>query len=167
MTQGLFEVSDAYDKNKVLLTKDMTQLKYDIKVQTDKVEELNKQLSEMKKQKETSVSQLSKMMKQKETDESKGSQLEATNDDLIQAAEQARALNETLKKSLQDSQVDLLSAGDEAFERVNTQSLCIMPDMDVSKMDFLKTVMDGQLVDMEEVSPEVGDQQLDPQGSGR
>ena len=27
--------------------------------------------------------------------------------------------------------------------------------MDVSKMDFLKTVVDGQLVDMEEVLPEV------------
>ena len=69
--------------------------------------------------------------------------------------EQARALNETLKKSLQDAQVDLLSTGDEAFERAKTQALCIMSGLDVSKMDFFKTVVDGQLVDMEEASHEV------------
>lgn len=29
-----------------------------------------------------------------------------------------------------------------------------MPDLDVSKMNFFKTVVDGQLVDMEKASPE-------------
>lgn len=87
MTRGIFEVGDAFEKNDARLTKDMNQLKDDLKVQTDKVEELNKQLSETKKQKETSVSQLSKMMKQKEIDKSKCSELEATNSYLTHEAE--------------------------------------------------------------------------------
>lgn len=36
---------------------------------------------------------------------------------LIQEVEQTRTLNETLKKSRQDAQVDLLYVGDQAFER--------------------------------------------------
>lgn len=60
------------------------------------------------------------MMKQKETDGSKCSKLEVTNSDLVQEAEQVMALNETLKKSLQYAHVDLLSVGDEAFERAKT-----------------------------------------------
>lgn len=49
--------------------------------------------------------------------------------------------------------MDLLSAGDEAFERAKAQALCLQPDLNVSEMDFFKTVMDGRLVDMEEASP--------------
>lgn len=94
------------------------------------------------------------MTKQKETVESKFSELEVTNVSLTQKVEQPEVLNETLKKSLQDAQVDLLSAGDGAFERAKAQALCIMPDLDVSKMDFFKVVVDGQLVDMEEDSLE-------------
>lgn len=48
----------------------------------------------------------------------------------------------------------MLSAGDEAFLRSKAQDLCIMPDLDISKTDFFKTVVDGQLVDMGEASPE-------------
>lgn len=36
---------------------------------------------------------------------------------LVRDVEQAQALNETMNKSLQEAHVDLLSAGDEAFER--------------------------------------------------
>lgn len=101
MTQGMFEVGDVYEKSKGCITKEMTQLKDDLKVQTVKVDELTMQLSEMKKQNETSESRLSEMTKQKETVESKCSELKATNVGLVQEAEQARALNDTLKKSLQ------------------------------------------------------------------
>lgn len=94
------------------------------------------------------------MKKQKVTTKSKCLELETTNIGLIQEVEQARDLNETLKKSLQDVQVDLLSVGDEAFERAKAQALCIIHDLDVSKMDFFKTVVDGQLVDIEKASPE-------------
>lgn len=73
---------------------------------------------------------------------------------LIQEIEQTWTLNETLKKSLQDAQVDLLYAGDQAFERAKAQALCIAPDLDVSRMDFFKVVVDGKLVDMEESSLE-------------
>lgn len=73
---------------------------------------------------------------------------------LIQEVEQTRTLNETLKKSLQDAQVDLLYAGDQAFERAKAQALGITPDLDVSRMNFFKVVVDGKLVDMEEYSLE-------------
>lgn len=60
-----------------------------------------------------------------------------------------------MKKYLQDDHVDFLAAGDEAFERAKAWASCIMSDLDVSKMDFFKIVVEGQLVDTEEASPEV------------
>lgn len=48
----------------------------------------------------------------------------------------------------------MLSSGDEAFERAKAQALCVMYDLDVSKMYFFKTVVEDHLVDMEEASPE-------------
>lgn len=48
-------------------------------------------------------------------------ELEVANVGLTQEIEKSRNLNETLKKSLQDVQLDLLSAGDEAFERAKTK----------------------------------------------
>lgn len=53
MTRGLFEVSVAYEQNETRLTKDVTQWKRNLKVHPDKVEDMNKQLLEVKKQKET------------------------------------------------------------------------------------------------------------------
>lgn len=76
---------------------------------------------------------------------------------MVQEAEQARVLNETLKKSLQNAQVDFLSFGDDAFERAKAQALCIMPDLDVKRTNFFKTMVDGQLVDMEDFSLETED----------
>lgn len=52
----------------------------------------------MTKQKDTSESPFSEMTKQKEIVESKCSELEATNYGLARETEQARALNDTLKK---------------------------------------------------------------------
>lgn len=89
------------------------------------------------------------MKKQKEIVEFKCSEMEATNVSLIQEAKQYRVLNETLNKSLQDTQVDLLLVGGEDFERAKAQALCIMPDLDGSKMNIFKTVMDEQLMDLE------------------
>lgn len=141
MTRGLFEVSDAYEQNEICLTKDVTQLKDSLKVHTDKVEDLNKILLEMNERKETA--------------ESKGLELKATTFGLVRDVEQARALNRTLNKSLQEAQVELLSDGDEAFEMDKTQALCLKPDLDVSEMDLFKAVVDGRHVGMEEASPKV------------
>lgn len=55
---------------------------------------------------------------------------------------------------MQDAQVNFLSTGDEGFERAKAQALYIIPGLDMSKMVFFKTVVDGQLVDMDEASPE-------------
>lgn len=41
MIRELFKVCDAYERNEIYLTKDVTQFKDRLKVQTDKVEELN------------------------------------------------------------------------------------------------------------------------------
>lgn len=57
---------------------------------------------------------------------------------------------------MQDAPVDLLSVGDEAFERAKTEALCIMPDFNVSEMVFFKIVVVGRLVDMKEASLEDG-----------
>lgn len=95
------------------------------------------------------------MTKHKETAATRCSKLEAANVGLTLEIEQSLTLNETLKKSLQDAQVDFLSAGDEAFERAKAQDLCIASYLDVSRMDFFKVVVGGQLVDMEEVSPKI------------
>lgn len=153
MTRGLFEVSDAYEQNEICLTKDVTQLKDSFNVHTDKAEELNKQLLEMKKQKETVESRLLEMKKQKEIAGSKCLELKMTIVGLIQDMDHARDLNGTLKKSLQDAKVNLLSTSDEAFYRAKAQALCIMSDLNVSEMDFFKTVVDDRLIDMKEASP--------------
>lgn len=135
----MFEVGDAYKENEICLTKDVTQLKARLKVQIEKVEDLNKQILEMNKQKETT--------------KSKCLELETTIFGLIQEVEQAQELNETLKKSLLEAHVDMLSVGDKGFERAQAQELCLKPDLNVSEMDFFKTMVDGRLMDMEEASP--------------
>lgn len=52
MTRGLFEVGDAYEKYKIHLTKEITQLKDILKIDNNNMEDLNKKTSKMKKQKE-------------------------------------------------------------------------------------------------------------------
>lgn len=97
---------------------------------------------------------MSEMTKQKEITESKCSDLEATNVGLVREAGHVKALNEALKKHLQDAQVDFISVRDNAFERAQAQALFIMPDLDVIRMDFFKIVVDEQLVDMDDASLE-------------
>lgn len=79
MTRGLFEMGDAHEQNEIHLNKDITHLRGDLKVQTAQLEELTKQLLEMKEHKKMSESQLSEMTKQKETVATNCSKLEATN----------------------------------------------------------------------------------------
>lgn len=112
ITRSLFEVGDTHEHNEIRINKEMNQSRDDLKIQTTHVEELIKQLSEMQKQKKASISQLLEITKHKETMAVRCSELETTNIGLTQETEQSRTLNETLKKLLQDIQVDLLSAGD-------------------------------------------------------
>lgn len=65
ITRCLFEVGDTYENNETRLTKDINQLKDDLKSRTLQVYELTKQLAEMMKQKKTLDSQFSEMTKQK------------------------------------------------------------------------------------------------------
>lgn len=59
-------------------------------------------------------------------------ELETTIVGFVRGVNQARALNKTMKKPLQDVQIDLLSVSDEAFERAKAQALCTMSDLNVS-----------------------------------
>lgn len=54
---------------------------------------------------------------------------------------------------MQKSQIDVLDAGDAAFDREKAQALCLYPDFDLSEMDFFKVLVNGHLMDMEKVDP--------------
>lgn len=41
--------------------------------------------------------------------------------------------------------MDVLSANDEAFDRAKDQVLCLYPNLDLSKVDYSKLVLDGRL----------------------
>ncbi|KAL5065755.1 hypothetical protein RYX36_027492 [Vicia faba] len=73
----------------------------------------------------------------------------ATIASLIQDVEQSRESTEKLKQSLKDAQVDLLAAGDKAFERENVETLCLQPSLNVAEMDYLKFVVDERLLEMD------------------
>src|ERR1043165_2893541 len=55
-----------------------------------------------------------------------------------------------LKDALKKSQMDVLDAGDLAFDRAKAQVNCLYPDIDISEVDFFKTIVDGKLVEVDE-----------------
>lgn len=54
---------------------------------------------------------------------------------------------------MQKAQIDVLDAYNVVFDRAKAQALCIYLDLDLSDMDFLKIVIHGDLVHMEEAKP--------------
>ncbi|KAL5071691.1 hypothetical protein RYX36_022578 [Vicia faba] len=56
-----------------------------------------------------------------------------------------------LKQSLERSPMDGLNFGDVAFDRVKDQVMCLYPTLDISSVDFFKSIVDGKLVDVEDV----------------
>lgn len=148
-------MGDAHEHNEIRLKRELNQSRDDLKTQTTQLVDLTKQLSKMNNQKDLSESQLLEMTKKNETMATRCLELEIVNVGLTQEVEQSKTLNETLKESLKDAQVDFIFTGDKAFERDKAQALCISPDLSVSRMDFFKIGVDGQLVDMDEASPEV------------
>ncbi|KAL5060094.1 hypothetical protein RYX36_031698 [Vicia faba] len=57
-----------------------------------------------------------------------------------------------LQQSLERSRIDALNARDVAFDGEKDQVMYLYPTLDVSSVDFFKSVMDGKLVDMEDVN---------------
>lgn len=55
--------------------------------------------------------------------------------------------NEELRASFQETQLEALSAGGEAFDRAKAQALVLQPDLNVHEMDFFKVIREDQLVD--------------------
>lgn len=66
-----------------------------------------------------------------------------------------KASNDQLKTSLKGAQLDILSSGDEAFEKAKAQALILQPNLTVDAMDFFKIVCDGQLMDPDEETVEI------------
>ena len=54
---------------------------------------------------------------------------------------------------MQRDQIEVLDASDATFDKAKSQTLCLYLDLDLSEMDFFKVVVDGHLVDREEVEP--------------
>lgn len=65
-----------------------------------------------------------------------------------------------MQSSLQKAQNDIFDAGDAAFDREKAQASCLCPDLDLSEMDFFKVVVNGHIVDMEEVEPSLTDDSI-------
>lgn len=114
-------------------------LKEQQKVRAVKLSDLDKQLLEEKtrKQKLKAMNQELKSTVNKQYEEIKSIQFS----------------NVQLQSSLQKAQIDVLDAGNTAFNKAKAQALCLYPDLDLSQMDFFKVVVNGHLVDIEQVEP--------------
>ncbi|CAI8588137.1 unnamed protein product [Vicia faba] len=134
LTRNLFESRDDYEKTELELSEEITKLKDAQKAQSEKVFALEMRLAEDKRRKEsleseshTSIAWLT-------------AEVKATKDS-----------NDELHKALKKSQVDILSVGDEVFERTKEKVLCLHHGLDLSEVDYFKVVQDGRLMDLEEV----------------
>ena len=141
ITCGLFEFMDDHEETKTKLKEEITHLRETHKVQSEKLSTAEKTLVKEKEHRETldsenkfTLTQLDEWLKAEK----------ATNDEL-------KATIVELKEALKKSQVDVLSAGDEAFERAKEKVVCLHPGLAISDMDFFKVVRDGHLIDLEEV----------------
>ncbi|KAL5065925.1 hypothetical protein RYX36_027662 [Vicia faba] len=56
-----------------------------------------------------------------------------------------------LQQSLERSRMDVLNIGDMAFNRVKDQVICLYPTLDISYVDFFKSIVDGKMVDLGDV----------------
>ncbi|KAL5081731.1 hypothetical protein RYX36_010152 [Vicia faba] len=57
-----------------------------------------------------------------------------------------------LQQSLERSRMDMLNAGDVAFDQEKDQVMCLYLTLNISSVDFFKSILDGKLVDMEDVN---------------
>lgn len=61
--------------------------------------------------------------------------------------------NDQLRSSLQKAHIDVLDAGNAAFDREKVCALCLYPVIDLSEIDFFKVVGNDHLVDMDKTEP--------------
>ncbi|KAL5082740.1 hypothetical protein RYX36_011161 [Vicia faba] len=54
-----------------------------------------------------------------------------------------------LQQSLEKSQMFVLNVRDMYFGRDKDQVICLYPTLDISSVDFFKSIVDGKLVDMD------------------
>lgn len=102
MTQYLFEFRDESYQAEHRLSKEVADLKYNLKGQTEKDGKATKKLVEVTKKKED---------------------VKATLASSVQEIEKLKDSNEQLKLSLKEAQVDILYIRDDDFERAKTQAM--------------------------------------------
>lgn len=107
MVRALFEVNDNYDQAEHRLSQEVAKLKEALQVQTEKLDETNRQLTKLSKDKKSFKVSLSNLSQ--EVKKLKGS------------TEEVKVLkngNEELKVLLKEAQLEILYVGKESFDRV-------------------------------------------------
>ncbi|KAL5052678.1 hypothetical protein RYX36_033360 [Vicia faba] len=119
------------------LQKDVDQLTGSEKSYTDKVSSLVKSLA-------AEVSKTKTLTKSYED-------LKASESKLSKEFDMTKKSCADLQQSLERSRMDGLNVGDMAIDREKDQVMGLYPTLDISSVDFFKIIMDGKLVDMEDV----------------
>lgn len=113
----------------------------------DKISELEKSLKDAEDKAPDLENGLDKLKTQKESFGSKCMTNIANLNDHLKLAIDS---NEDLRESLRKSQIEVLTTGDEAFDKAKEQVLCLYPKVDFSEVDFHKVVHDGRLVELQD-----------------
>ncbi|KAL5059656.1 hypothetical protein RYX36_031260, partial [Vicia faba] len=77
--------------------------------------------------------------------------IQASESKLIKELDTSKKSCANLQQSLERSRMDALNFGDVAFDRVKDQVMSLYPTLDISSVDFFKSIVDGKLVDMKDV----------------
>lgn len=136
MVCALFEVGDNSDQAKHRFPQEVVKLKEILKAQTEKFNEVNRQLAQLFEERKSSKVFLANISQEVEK--------------LKKSREEFKMLkkdNEELKVLLKEAQLEVLSAGDEAFDKAKARALILQPDMNIDTMYLFKVIHDSQMVD--------------------
>ncbi|KAL5080869.1 hypothetical protein RYX36_009290 [Vicia faba] len=77
--------------------------------------------------------------------------LQASESKLSKELDMAKKSYTDLQQSLERSHMDALNTKDMDFDREIDQVMCLYPILDISSVDFFNSIMDGKLVDVEDI----------------
>ncbi|CAI8614512.1 unnamed protein product [Vicia faba] len=137
LAQGLFGSRDDLEDRCVNLQKDVDRLTDNEKSYVDKVSALEKSLV-------TEVSNTKTLTKSCED-------LQDFESKLSKKLDVAKKSYADLQQSLERSHMDAFNVGDMAFDGAKDQMICLYPTLDISSVDFFKSIVDGKLMDVEDV----------------
>src|ERR1051325_200889 len=143
LTRSLFESGDHVEKQK-------TELEAEVKRLTDNEQFLLNANNVFKNKLSEAADDITDLEK-KNLEAS--SRIKTLEDELAQMSTKFQDSEKScseLKDALKKSQMSMLDAGDLAFDRAKAQVNCLYPDIDISGVDYFKTIVDGKLVEVEE-----------------